>query len=217
MEKDRSSKIIAIIALIIAVLGVSLGFASYSQNLTISSSANVKGDRSKFDVKFSTESEEASTGSVKPTLVPPEEDGFSATDANLMSTTISNLNATFTKGKGKQTATYSFYVYNNGELDAYLKKVSFAQEKPQCTPTAGDSPADAELANTACSDVSIKVIVDQDEYTQNKENITTKSISTKTSKEVKVILEYSDSSPIDGDFDVTFGDITLTYSSSDAN
>ena len=54
MERDRSAKIIAIVALCIAIVGLSIGFAAFSSNLTISSSANVKPDPSSFDVNFST-------------------------------------------------------------------------------------------------------------------------------------------------------------------
>ena len=35
MERDRNSKILAIIALTVAVIGLSLGFAAFSQTLTI--------------------------------------------------------------------------------------------------------------------------------------------------------------------------------------
>ena len=35
MEKDRGTKVIAIVALIVAVVGLSLGFAAFSSTLTI--------------------------------------------------------------------------------------------------------------------------------------------------------------------------------------
>ena len=64
MEKDRSSRIIAIIALVIAVLGVSLGFATYAQNMTITQNATVKGVEGNFVVGFSTNDSDILPGSV---------------------------------------------------------------------------------------------------------------------------------------------------------
>lgn len=215
MEKDRSSKIIAIIALVIAVVGVSLGFAAYSQNLTISSTANVKGDESRFNVQFSTSQTEASSGSVEATLVPSGQVYLTASSATLTSTTINNLKATFTNGKGKQTATYSFYVYNGGELDAYLKKVTFEKSQPTCSATAGPNQATDILVQAACKDATIKITIDGDDYFTTNDVISSKKLTKKTAIPVKVVLEYNDVHPVDGDFDVDFGSITLNYSSSD--
>ena len=50
MEKSRTSKIIAVVALVVAVLGLSLGFAAFSNTLTISSSATVSPDSGDFDI-----------------------------------------------------------------------------------------------------------------------------------------------------------------------
>ena len=54
-KKTKQTKILSIIALITAVLCMSLGFATFSTTLTISSNANVTPDSSAFAVKFSTE------------------------------------------------------------------------------------------------------------------------------------------------------------------
>ena len=186
MEKDRSAKIIAIVALVVAVAGVSLGFAAFSQNLTINPTANVKADKSKFKVQFSTKQEAAETGDV----------------------------TTFVNGKGKQTATYSFYVYNAGELDAYLKSVTFEKEAT-CSSSAGQNQATDSLVQAACKDVSVKVTVDSEEYTTTTSSISGETLSKSSSLPVTVVLEYSDKNAVDGDFDVDFGSITLNYSSSD--
>jgi hypothetical protein len=50
---ERNSKVIAIVALCIGVVGLSLGFAAFSNTLTISSSATVAPDASTFNVDFS--------------------------------------------------------------------------------------------------------------------------------------------------------------------
>lgn len=212
MEKDRSSKIIAIIALVVAVAGVSLGFAAFSQNLVIQPAAEVKGDSSKFDVQFSLKDSTAETGTVSGTISPEQSDFVKASEANLIATTVSNIKASFTNGKGPQTVAYNFYVYNNGELEAFLKKVTFDKETPECTAKEGTS---ANLVATACEDVSIKITVDDQNFEASNDAISGKSLSVGEGKAVKVELSYTDTHPVDGDFDVDFGNITLNYSSSD--
>ena len=39
MERDRSGKVIAIVALLVGVVGLTIGFAAFSNTLTIQSSA----------------------------------------------------------------------------------------------------------------------------------------------------------------------------------
>ena len=53
MEKDRSGKIIAIVALFVAVVGLSLGFAAFTTSLTIDTAANVTSNSSNWNVGFS--------------------------------------------------------------------------------------------------------------------------------------------------------------------
>ena len=48
MEKNRVYKIIAFVALFIAVIGTSIGFASYSTSIQIRGSANVKAQSLKW-------------------------------------------------------------------------------------------------------------------------------------------------------------------------
>lgn len=217
MEKDRSSKVIAIVALVVAVLGLSLGFAAFSQQLTINPEATVKGDKSQFSVKFSTQEESAQDGQVEPTLDPGtgEISDFKAEEATIAATTISNLKATFVNGKGTQKVTYSFNVYNDGALTAYLKKVNFDAGKPECS-SAAENGATSELVTAACNDVKVKVNVHDTDYEVTTPNITTKSIASKNGVPITVELSYDgDAHPVDGDFTVDFGSITLDYSSAD--
>lgn len=52
MERNKKTKVIAIVALIIGVIGLSIGFAAFSSILNIQSSANVKPDNSTMNVIF---------------------------------------------------------------------------------------------------------------------------------------------------------------------
>ena len=50
MERQRQIKILSIIALVVAIVGMSLGFAAFSTTLNISSSASVTPDSEDFKV-----------------------------------------------------------------------------------------------------------------------------------------------------------------------
>lgn len=52
MEKDRQVKVLSIIALLVAVVGMSLGFAAFSVTLNISSSATVKPSSDNFKLQI---------------------------------------------------------------------------------------------------------------------------------------------------------------------
>ena len=52
MEKQRQIKILSIIALVLAITGMTLGFAAFSTTLNISSSASVSPNSSDFSVKI---------------------------------------------------------------------------------------------------------------------------------------------------------------------
>lgn len=109
MEKERSSKIIAIVALVVAVIALSIGFASYSNSVNISSSATVTPTND-FSVLFSSSASSLLTNDVEAFNV---SDGATATDAVIDNgttiPTIGNLSATFTDPG--QSVTYRFYVH----------------------------------------------------------------------------------------------------------
>ena len=70
MERDRRARIIAIAALLLGVVGLSLGFAAFSNTLTIQSSAEVTVNSDVFNVDFSKQTASVVDGSVSPTLTP---------------------------------------------------------------------------------------------------------------------------------------------------
>lgn len=53
MERNRKVQVIAIVALIVEVIGLSIGFAAFSSILNVQSSANVKPYNSTMNVIFS--------------------------------------------------------------------------------------------------------------------------------------------------------------------
>ena len=229
MEKDRKTKMIAIAALIVGVVGLSLGFAAFSNTLTIKSSAEVTPDDSIFNVDFSKQSGSVVDGTVTPTLSPTggpaEFVGSDATIDNTNDPVIRNLHATFTEPG--QSVTYNFYTKNAGALKAYLKNVTFANVSGQsttkvCAPKTGSqNPATASLVNAACSGISLTMTLGSESFTASKAraeftSATAHDLEVDGYEAVTVVISYaSGSAQADGDFDVSFGDITLLYSSAE--
>lgn len=217
MEKNRNAQVIAIVALVVAVLGLSVGFASFSNVLNIQASANVKPDSSTLNVDFSSSIDSVTVAEITPTATPNSIVTTNATIDNSADPTISNLNATFTEPG--QSVVYKFYAYNAGELNAYLKSIVYANVASSnatkvCTAKEGTTDA---LVQKACENILVKVKVGNElETATGKASITGHSLAKKTGEMITVTLEYAAGAErTDGDFSVAFGNITLNYSSAD--
>ena len=105
MEKERRIKILSIIALIVAILGLTVAFAALSETLTINGTANVEA--ASWDIHF-----ENLTGPVL------EGTGKVNDTAILSGTTISNVNMSVSKPG--DSVTYYFDIVNDGTIDAVL-------------------------------------------------------------------------------------------------
>lgn len=234
MEKNRSSKVVAIVALFIAVIGLSVGFAAFSNILKIKSSATVKPSGQDFVVGFvrNTTDTALPTGDVEleaDAITVVGENVSYSKDENLKpklnGTTVSNLHVDFTKPG--ESVSYKFAVANFGKYDAYLTKVTFKNVADKstykvCTVTpatgAGQTAATEALVTEACKGIDVSVKIDTATYNGadgSKENINTVlSRNTNNVKEVVVTISYAEGSEVaDGAFSVDFGDITLEYSS----
>ena len=217
MEKNRKIQIIAIVALIIGVVGLSIGFAAFSSVLNIQTSANVKPDSSTLNVDFSTAEDKMEIAEIIPTATPNSLVTTNGVIDNSGDPTISKLSTTFTEPG--QSVVYKFYAYNAGELNAYLKSIVFSNVIGQNTTkicTAGQGTTDA-LVQKACDKISVKIKVGNElETTTGKASITGHALSKGNGELVTVTLEYeAGADRADGDFTVAFGNITLNYSSVD--
>jgi len=194
MEKKRGNQIMAIAALFIAVIGLSLGFAAFSNTLTIKSSATVRPDASVFDVNFSSSESSTATSAIAPVLghaaneTTTENSEFTATTAEIVNdaisagettnATIQNIAAHFTAPG--QEVSYVFWVRNDGKLEAFLNGVTFAnvtgQEVPKyCsidTTAEVENRATQSLVDAACAGISIKVVVGGVTTTTNSDRVT---------------------------------------------
>ncbi len=217
MEKNRSGQFIALLALIVAIVGVSVGFAAFSSALSIQSSATVTPDKSTMNVDFSSSATSVVTDAIKATTTPEDLVATDATIDNSADPVIKNLRATF-KEPG-QKAVYSFYAYNAGELVAYLKSIVYgnvASETSNKVCKANEGTTDA-LVQKACEGISLKVKVGTEAETSSGiASINNHVLAKGNSDPVTVTLEYAaNAERADGDFTVSFGDITLNYSSVD--
>lgn len=107
MEKNRGSKILAIIALLVSAVGLSLGFAAFSRTLDIRALAEVGPTKSDLKVNFSSSGEVLAIDPV----VAETTSGVSATDGHIDNTKetplINSLGASFTAPG--QKVVYKFY------------------------------------------------------------------------------------------------------------
>lgn len=215
MEKDRSSKVIAIAALLIAVLGLSLGFAAYASNLTIKSSAGVTANPDDFSVKFSSSDEELETNNITPEVVGATGEEATINNDNAGGPVIENLKANFTAPG--QTVTYKFYARNTGKYKAYLKGISYAEVSSSNTKVCTKkSTTTQSLVDEACKHISISTTVGSESAATGSQTYSSHELAAGGSELVTVVIKYEQTDAIaDGDFDVEFGDIKLQYSSVD--
>ena len=118
MEKTRKIKIISLCALLVAVLGLTVAFASLSQTLTINGSAAVNA--ASWDIHF-----EKTSG--KETEV---KGAATFTEPTLSGTKIENFSATLTKPG--DSVTYYFDIVNNGTVDAVVSSYDFPLAIREC-------------------------------------------------------------------------------------
>lgn len=215
MDRDRSTKVIAIVALCVAVFGLSVGFAAFSNDLTIKSEATVKPNASDFDVNFSSSDTSETDGTVTATSTA----GVTAQDAtinNATAPTISGIKVEFTEPG--QSAKYSFFAHNAGKYKAFLNNVTFknaddANANIACVAAEGTN---ANMVASACQGISIKVKVGTTTFAEPTPTITSHELPIDQYEPVEVTIEYaSGAARADGDFQVKIGDIVLTYGSVD--
>ena len=210
--RTRKQQIGIITAMIVGVFAISIGFAAFSSTLNIRSSATVNPDASSFAVIFSKDGNSIdATQTVNPSSDTYGED---ATITNGTSPVIGGLKAKFTVPG--QSVSYSFYAKNTGSFDAYLNYITFlnvenATSNKVCTASNG---TDQTMVDSACNGISISVKVGADAaVTTSQAGITNHVLGRNTKEQVIITITYAENSAVaDGTFDVTFGDISLIYS-----
>lgn len=123
MEKERKIKLLSVVALIVAVLGLTVAFAALSQTLTINGTANVEA--ASWDIHF----ENLSQGNPVGSMIINQEPTISGEN----DTYIGDYNVTIKKPG--DSVTFTFDVKNSGTIDAKIS--SPVNLNPVCTSNSG--------------------------------------------------------------------------------
>ena len=218
MEKNINSKLIIVGMLLFIVIGISVGFATYSTTLTIRPGASYVANPDNFKVEFSSNNTIVKTDPIIPIVTPSNLEASNGLITNIAgSKTISGLSANFTAPG--QKVEYVFYVANSGDLEAFLKNVYFknvdgASSNKLCEAKIGTTNS---LVNEACENITLNIKIGSDINTEKSiSSIYGHNLVKGMFEKVIVTIEYkSGAVATDGDFTVFFGDIALDYSSTD--
>lgn len=218
MEKSYS-KIWVIVALVISVLALSIGFAAFSTSLVVNENENVTVtpfDNFKNTVVFD-------ASSVNCTVSKGNDDSGASVEAtgtfDSNSTVWQGLKVKLTTPGDKVTCTVG--IKNNGEYNAYLKSVKF-NTLLSCSSTTAGNVYTAQICAESGINASAKVSGYQatvNKVTQvNKTGIASNNeLASKGSSSLEVVIDYPSSAPFaDEDVNVTIPQITLDYSSSNS-
>ena len=243
MEKNKSGRIIAVIALVVAVLGLSLGFAAYSSYLRIEGTATVQSSNDNWKVGFSIDGTniEALNGTETKngtnTTTGHTSDGGSITVSRYSISQATNPVLATTEGS---SVSYSLSVLNKGSIDANLSSVTFAQYPVTCAyattsgsewvesenntqqPYAGTtkSASSAQISDADCNAMfGVTLSINNNDYTSTATG--TGALAKKTGNHpVQLTLAYKNDAAaqaaaanLSGDVVVTIQPIGIVYTS----
>ena len=217
MSRDRKIRMLSIVALVLAITGMSLGFAAFSSTLSISSSATVtpNSDDFKMVVYGLIDNEEANALLLGETLdfskwslveVPDINNYGSTAVIDNSNLTINNINVSFSK-PGCNTA-YIVAIKNEGMYDAYLDLDKYKPIIASNCVSNGD--ATQSLVDDACIGISLTLSF----YNSSYEIISSGILKVEPNSYMGIFISvsYAEGSAVaDGDFSVEFDDIELEF------
>lgn len=213
-RRGNKNKIVISLVLLL-VLGISIGYATFTDTLKISSGAMVTPDSATFNIDFTTAIDGVITTEITPSLIG---NGITAEKAkidNSTNPTISNLKVDFTEPG--QKAIYKFYVYNNGEHLAYLNSINFLNASNHDSFIKCEGEVGTSYVSDACSGINVTIEVGDIITNVSRTEIYNHSIAPSTSEEIILTIEYNEvENRSDGNINITFGDITLVYTTVDS-
>lgn len=189
MNKNRQTKIITIVALCIAIIGLSIAYAAMDELLKINGTATMKTGT--WSVKFANLSEATITG-----------DATVVTKPDLSDTYIGDYKVELTKPG--DAVTYTFDVTNTGSIDAILGTFTKAAT-PTCT---GVSTTNATTdAATVCNNIKYTLT-----YTDTNEEVKeTDTLDSGATKNMTLKISYEGNELPSDDVNITGLDITMIY------
>lgn len=139
MDKSREVKIIAVVALLVAVVGLSVAYAALNTTLKITGTATVNS--ASWDVHF-----------IKGTGTPVGAATFVEPEISTDSTALNNYSVKLTKPG--DSVTYTFKITNQGSINAKLGTVNIGDVT--CTSADATETGTTE-ANTTCANLTYSV------------------------------------------------------------
>ena len=218
MEKNNG-KIIAVVALVVAVVALSVGFAAFADQLTIDGNATL-APTDDFDtgVKYvSTSPKCYATGDAsKATVITTGYDTGTATDDTWSGISVP-LSMT------QKSVTCEAQVENNSSYVAYLKGIATTSGLTCASKGTGDTAATnaATVCGNENANVKATVIIGDSTASTDKIEIqgaaanndgTTGNIAMNGTTNVYVVIEYLGTTTPDGDVLITLPTITHNYS-----
>ena len=232
MEKEKGGRIIAIVALVIAVIGLSVGFAAFSTSLNINTAAKLT-PANNWNVGFSTNGTSIADVSTASTKAANESGNTGVIDVTKY-TIGQNTNATLSATQGSSVS-YSLNILNKGSLTAYLDEVDFDNVTVTCSnaPAGSTSQIDSNTTSNGgntttitaseCQAMfSVTLTIDQTDYTATTAG--SGSIAAGSGVPVTLTVAYTNTAAaqaaaakLDGDIIVSIGTITVVYTSNSGN
>ena len=217
--RKNNKKELVLIALLVAVVGMSLGFAAFSSTLNISSSANVNPNSSDFKIAFSTTQYAVDTNNTNCKISEGiGNNGGIGGIGCVKSNAVSDMAAVFTKPG--QSVDFKIYVHNTGQYDAYLSGINYNAlangTYKMCSASTTDSTkATDSLVQAACEGINVSITVGGNTYSLGN-NIFGHKLSKGSVEELVMRVEYvSGSALADGPFNVEISDFQFNYSTVD--
>lgn len=233
MEKQNSGKALAVVALLIAVVGLTVGFAAFSSVLNISANANVELSGAEWDVGF------ASGGTMAPlTGTATSVSGTGVTNAgtvNLLKYTLSQGTSATLDTTAGTSVSYPFQIKNAGSITATLKNITSAglscaynpnaatrTIEQDATPNIGETitAETGTISNADCQTMfEATLTIDGTDYDLNdltNASYTGKTIAAGSSVNATLTISATGVAPsntVDGDLVVTLGNTTVNYAS----
>lgn len=190
MEKDRGFKIIAVVALLIAVVGLSIAYAGYTATLTIDGTATVAGN----------------TWKIQWTTPTGTKTGLASIDGATFAVNSTNQAVSGTLGKlvaPGDSITWSWTAKNDGQIPAEVTGVTLGSLS--CTGGTGTEASDV------CADLTLAITYDGTALTSAVPS--SNELAAGASKNVTLTLTWkSDSTAkVSSDVTVTVGTTSFTY------
>ena len=218
MEKNNG-KLIAIIALVVAVVALSVGFAAFTDSLNITGSAKAAAQSNPFDDGTNGLNYRANTNACVFTGTETSAISGTYSAGNLSDDSWTGISVPLTAEHSSVTCTAT--IENKTSYTAYLTSLG-ANGGVSCSSTGANATTNA---NNVCATVNVVVQIGTGDAnkltfgnTQPSANTsTTSSIAASGTQDVTVTISYSPSALTDEDVTITLPTITHDYSSANPN